>query len=164
MAKKNVWKYTDNKDRILLNIKIDQKTSCWEWSLHRDRYGYGQATFNERTMTAHRMSYLFFNGEIQDGLCVCHSCDNRGCVNPTHLFLGTPADNNADMKAKGRYVHHRGERSPGARLTDAEAAEILSLAQKGEMTQKEIGKIYGVGHTTVSAIFVGDNWGHLERG
>ena len=164
MAKKNVWKYHDDTERIVMNCDEDKETGCWVWNKRLDKDGYGQMTRHGTKATAHRVAYESFVGPIPEGLCVCHHCDNPPCCNPDHLFTGTVAENNADMKAKGRYVHHRGEKASGSKLTDAEAAEILSLATAGEMTQKEIGNIYGVGHTTVSAILVGDNWKHIERG
>lgn len=81
---------------------IIDSNGCWIWQGAKDPDGYGRACYNNKTPPAHRLSYLFYKGNIPEGMCVCHSCDTRDCVNPDHLWLGTHDDNMLDMKLKGR--------------------------------------------------------------
>lgn len=78
------------------------KEGCWEWCSWRDKDGYGEFKENKKKFRAHRWSYERFIGPV-GGLLVLHSCDNAGCVRPSHLFLGTQQDNMRDMQKKGRH-------------------------------------------------------------
>ena len=82
--------------------KVDKSGDCWLWMAGKLEKGYGQFWFDGRTHRAHRMAWLLTNGEIPEGMCVLHKCDNPPCVNPSHLWLGTNQDNMDDMNNKGR--------------------------------------------------------------
>ena len=151
-------KYPPAAERFQANFRIDPISGCWEWTASRDRRGYGNFKFNG-AQRAHRVSYMLYRGSIPRGLNVCHKCDNRGCVNPDHLFIGTQADNVADMIAKGRQVSVRGSANGNSKLTELDIAEIR--AAKG-ITQKELAKKYGVGQAQISVIRLGQGWAFVK--
>lgn len=133
---------------------------CWEWAAHKDRKGYGTFEFAGRTQKAHRVAHQLYVGKIPDGLCVCHHCDNPGCVRPDHLFLGTIADNNRDCENKGRGVgkgrgaHLFGEKNGRAKLSEAQVIEIRARHGDG-VRNVVLAKKFGVARPTISQIVHG---------
>ncbi len=125
-------------------VNIKNEDECWEWQAALLKNGYGFFGINRRMVLAHRVAWTLRNGDIPNKMCVCHHCDNPRCVNPDHLFLGTQTDNLQDMARKGRHVGNR-------KLTTTQIEEIKNLLSSG-LSQGEIGKIYNVGHNTVSRI------------
>ena len=90
-------------------------TDCWHWMGVRTGVGYGRMTYEGRSQVAHRLSYRAFVGEIPEGLSVLHRCDNRACINPEHLWLGTRSDNMKDCWNKGRNPGRRGKSNANLR-------------------------------------------------
>ena len=137
----------------------EPNTGCWLW-LGGVSCGYGIANVHGYVERTHRLSYTVFNGIIPDGMYVCHSCDNRLCVNPDHLFIGTPYDNNHDMISKGRSKLWGGPSKCYRKLSEDQVRTIRSRLEEGELgTILSID--YGVSPSAISAIKTGLTWRHL---
>ena len=134
----------------------------------RDAEGYGRLQIGRVAALAHRVSWEISNGPIPPGQHVLHHCDNRGCVNPTHLFLGTNADNRADCVAKGRQRGAKGERNTKAKLTTEQVAEIraayvpapIGHPRRGDPPRSitVLAERYGVTRSQIYHIVRGWNW------
>lgn len=100
------------------------ESGCWIWTGYCAPTGYGFIHYKGMPTGAHRASWIIANGEIPEGMDVCHKCDTRCCVNPSHLFIGTASDNLKDCVAKGRHRGPSGETHPLAKLSDSDVVEI----------------------------------------
>lgn len=147
-------------DRFLSHVSIPENINdCWEWMGANHGDGYGCFGINYKLYGAHRVSFELFVGPIPDGLFVCHSCDNRACVNPSHLFLGTHQDNMQDRNDKNR--QQRGERCGTHKLTEQEIFQIREMLEQG-YTQQEIARMFGTSRVNISYIKTGKSWGWLK--
>lgn len=152
-------------DRLLSKIAVDGSTGCWNWTAGKFRTGYGQFRYGGKTCRAHRVSYEIHCGPIPDGdgyhgACVLHRCDNRACINPEHLFLGTQAENMADKVAKSRQprVSHKGSSNGQAKLTNA---DVLAIRAADGASQRRLAAQFGVAQGRISAIRSGKSWKDL---
>jgi len=125
------------------NSKVQKADDCWLWIGAKKPTGYGNFYMRGKYETAHRASWLLFRGEIALGLYVMHKCDTPSCVNPSHLSLGTPKENQEDMYRKGRDRH--------GRITDEQCAAIIALRSSGKKL-REIADIYRCSQANVSLI------------
>lgn len=142
--------------------KVRKEEACWVWTRLCNAGGYGLFWNGRRSMVAHRWAWIATNGPIPEGMFVCHHCDNRKCVRPDHLFLGTPADNTADMMTKNRVA--RGERASMARLTADNVRLIRERAALKTETYAELAREFGVNSSTVRNAVLGIQWQHVDTG
>lgn len=145
--------------------KVDKNgpNGCWVWNAMLSK-GYGKFKYRGKMSPAPRVAWELTNGPIPDGLFVCHDCpdgDNPRCVNPAHMFLGTPKDNTQDMIKKGRSRNARGEAQGNAKLDDARVLEIRELYAGGSVTQAQLADMFDVKAVTVHAIVTGRTWTHV---
>jgi hypothetical protein len=145
-----------DEDRFWAKVDAGGEMDCWKWLASVNPVsGYGQFYDGTSMTGAHRFSYRLHHGEIPAGLQVHHRCDVRACVNPYHLWVGTQADNMADMVTKGR--SNMGEKCGTARLTTGQVREIRRLAAEGA-SHASIAPGFGVSRPAVSLIVEGKRW------
>lgn len=126
--------------------KMPGDDACWEWTAHTDRAGYGEID----KCRAHRMSYYLATGIDPAHLFVCHHCDNPPCVRPSHLFLGSPADNADDMRCKGRATARK-------KVNDQQAEQILLVWGEGELTHRQVADRFGISRKQAARIIRGES-------
>lgn len=134
---------------------------CWIWTGGKFASGYGVIYAGKKTIKAHRMSWMIHNGSISDEQCVLHKCDNKLCVNPNHLFLGTAADNVLDMVNKDR--HSKGINHGHAKVTEEIVREIRARYRWRDPTRNSytLAQEYGIGQYAVMCILNRKTWNHV---
>lgn len=141
--------------------KVNKTPGCWLWTGCIVR---GQGQFHPSTLRgrvkAHRYSYESVFGPIPAGLFVLHSCDVGHCVRPSHLHIGTLADNNREMLERNRQA--RGERHGNSKLTSARVAEIRAIALRRGRALRSIAGQFGVSARCVSHVLNGETWGAVQ--
>ena len=140
---------------LLAKVNVDAVSGCWVWTGATKGNGYGHTSRGP----AHRRSYELFVGPIPAGMDVCHHCDNRPCINPAHLFVGTRLENMQDCKRKGRTARGeklalRGERGPSAKLTWAQVRAIRSSSEPS----KALAAKFGCTNDNINRIRRNDTW------
>lgn len=188
MGDVNIHRYTPVAQRF--NMRVQKTDTCWLWLGKLDKDGYGRLRVDGLHVKAHRYAYELQNGDIPDGMLVCHKCDNPQCVNPDHLFLGTCADNIADRNAKGRTAsgdsnasrkypgirklgkrhwwakgqphHPQGTKNGRSKLSESDVLEIRRLWDEGEYTKVALGKQFGVSDVIILKVIRRQLWAHVK--
>lgn len=138
--------------------KVEKTDGCWIWTANRRPTGYGIISLNGRYIQATHASILIHTGDLPPkGLFVCHTCDNPRCVRPDHLFVGTPAENTADMARKGRGWVPAGEQCSYAKLTENDVVFI----RNSESAHSTLAARFGVSIRTIRAVRLRLNWKHV---
>jgi len=137
-----------------------KENGCWEYSpINKD--GYGRMWYKCKVQPAHRLAYEFTNTtKISKNLKVCHSCDNRCCINPDHLFLGTQKDNLDDMVKKNR-DKRVGSQNGSSKLTETDIPIIRQLRKTG-LLMREIAVKFNVSSDTIRLIIAKKTWKHVK--
>lgn len=171
--KDNRPKTTDETERFWFYVDKKSDEECWEWQGSISSGGYGSFYISslKKDIRAHQASWKINRGEIPDGLWVLHHCDNRKCVNPHHLFLGTASDNQRDMRSKGRgnknYLYGKDHPQHGIKhwsnkLSEDDVRKIREMKASGKYTLRGIAKIFGVTHGCINNICQGRKWKWLK--
>lgn len=146
----------DLRQKFFARVAPTTGSRCWEWNGPRNASGYGRISHG-RGIMAHRVAWELHFGTIPDGLSVCHRCDNRGCVNPAHLFLGTHAENIKDRDSKRRLA--LGSRCGKAKLTEADILAIRGLLET--VKPRALATRYNIHISTIYCIRDRKNWKHV---
>lgn len=136
-------------------------SNCWKWIGAKKRSGYGNFYMHGKYLGAHRASFVLFRGDIPASTYICHSCDNPSCVNPDHLFVGTPKQNQEDMTRKGRDTRKKGAGHYLSKLDDDKVVEIRLRREHGD-SLKDIASAYDVSEATISLVARRKIWKHVK--
>lgn len=148
----------DAEERFWRDVK--KCSECWLWQGCLDGSGYGLFTFKTKAYRAHRFSFVLHKGEIGKGLWVLHKCDTPNCVNPEHLYAGTPAENTADMVSRNRNL--KGSEHRSAKLTAEQVIEMRQLYSTRIYTYQALGDKFGINTKTAWKIVNRRSWRHLS--
>lgn len=135
--------------------KVRKTTGCWLWTASKYAAGYGMFNLDGKPEGSHRIAYRLRKGPIPEGMYVLHRCDNRACVRPAHLFLGTAKDNMDDMTRKGR--RYSGDGHHAAKINWVIAQEIRRRVANGEL-QKIVAQQLWVSKGIVSEVVLARTW------
>lgn len=141
--------------------KLNEVTGCIEWTGAKSKYGYGNYGKDYTTVRAHRYAYELCKGFIPEGKIILHDCDNRLCVNPDHLAVGTYLENTQDMFLRGRNQDNKGVKNHGAKVNETQVYMIRALSRIE--TFSRLSRLFHISVASISAICQRKNWSHLPE-
>lgn len=149
--------------RFWKKVKKSKADDCWPWTAAKTEHGYGRFGLKKKSWVAPRLAWIISNGRVPKDKFVLHSCDNPPCCNPAHLFIGTQKDNMRDAIKKGRWTPKHARK-----LNPSQVLRIRRLYKNTELTQDEIGLLYGVSAGAIHSIVKNKTWlkewGHRKNG
>lgn len=138
---------------------IDKSGKCWEWQAKISPFGYGQFSIAPGNVKqAHRFSYELYKGKIPKGKCVLHKCDNRKCIKPSHLWIGTQQENMQDMIRKGRDRKADPSKNGGVKLSWDKVNEIRKIRREKGTYYKDLAIMFNVHYATIKRIITNKSW------
>ena len=145
--------------RFWSRVDVYDEGDCWNWTGGVNVWGYGQCNIDSTTDRCHRWAWRMLCGEIPEGVWVLHTCHNRLCVNPNHLYLGTAKQNTRDSVEAGRFrgfeqghTRNNGINNPNSKLTVAMVRSLRELSQAGSHTYQQLGEMFGISSGRARAI------------
>lgn len=146
----------------LADLKLKQfskpaENGCVLFTGHLDKDGYGRVRVGRRMYRTHRLAWELANSSIEKGICICHKCDNPSCVNPDHLFAGTPKDNTQDMFRKGRQSRRGGVDNGNSKLTPDKVLRLREMHAAGA-SLRELSNTFSIHPAYASQVANGFNW------
>lgn len=147
-------------ERFWRGVDRRGEDECWEWQKYKKR-GYGYIGVDGFAMITSRVAWVIANGQIPEGMIVCHKCDNPSCCNPNHLFIGTDLDNCRDRDAKGRGYDRTGGKHGRATTNEHAVLLMRAIYGSGNYTYKRIAEMFKVKVSAVSDIMLRRCWTHI---
>lgn len=152
--------FDDIVKRFWSKVCKEDTNECWMWIGCVNGSGYGSFKTSYKSNMAHRFSWELVNGKIPNGLEILHKCDNRLCVNPNHMDIGTSKDNMRDMINKGR--SGVGDKNSMSKYTELDVLRIKKAYKKGISTYESVGKLFGISWGHVRQLVLCTRWKHIS--